>query len=148
MKKTFDALYADIKNLLKVVQNCKSNKMTEYGLKGSTAQSLCCIARAADGLNANELSDLLKIDKAQVSRCMAELGQKGLVFRDEQEGRQYRQKYRLTQKGSEVAQDIAHTSRGIREKIRAGVSNKELDEFFNVLEVLCENAYAISVDEK
>ena len=147
MKKTFDALYPDIKNLLKTVQACKSQKMTEYGLKGSTVQSLCCIARAANGLNANELSDALKIDKAQVSRCMAELGEKGLVFRDEQEGKQYRQKYRLTQKGSEVASDIAQTSRGIREKIRAGVSNEELDRFFTVLEALCENALAISVED-
>ena len=147
MKKTFDELYADIKHLLKMVQNCKSYKMTEYGLKGSTAQSLCCIANSKDGLNANELSAALKIDKAQVSRCMAELGDKGLVFRDEKEGKQYRQKYRLTEKGLAVAADIAQTSRAVRAQIRAGVSDEALDQFFDVLELLCENALAIPVED-
>ena len=147
MKKTFDGLYPDIKYLLKIVQSYKSQKMTEYGLKGSTVQSLCSIARSKDGLNANELSVALKIDKAQVSRCMAELGDKGLVFRDEKEGKQYRQKYCLTSKGSEVAADITHTSRAIRAQIRAGVSDEALDQFFNVLELLCENALAIPVED-
>ena len=121
--------------------------MTEYGLKGSTVQSLCCIANSAEGLNANELSEALKIDKAQVSRCMAELGEKGLVFRDEKAGKQYRQKYRLTEKGSDVAADIKRTSRGIREKIRAGVSDEEIEQFFSVLELLCENALAIPTED-
>ena len=146
MNKTFDELYGNIKHLLKVVQHYKSDKMTEYGLKGSTAQCICCIASSKHGLNANELSERLKIDKAQVSRCMAELGAKGLVFRDEQDGKQYRQKYCLTEKGTEVVADISSTSRAIRERIRAGVSDDEIERFFGVLEVLCENALDISAE--
>ncbi len=148
MKKTFDTLYPDIKHLLKVVQNFKSQKMTEYGLKGSTVQSICCIAGSEHGLNASELSEQLKIDKAQVSRCMAELGEKGLVFRDEREGKQYRQKYCLTPKGQDAVADISKTSRTIRERIRAGVSDEDVESFFRVLEILCENALSISEKEK
>ena len=148
MKKMFDALFPEIKHLLKVVQNSKSQKMIEYGLKGSTAQSLCRIASTKDGLNATELSDQLKIDKAQVSRCMAELGEKGFVFRDEQEGKQYRQKYRLTPKGEKAAADISDTSRAIRKQIRTGVCDEDVEKFFCILEVFCENAALISADEE
>lgn len=144
MKKTFDELYPDIKHLLRVVQNSKSQKMMEYGLKGSTAQSLCCIAISGNGLNANELSVRLKIDKAQVSRCMAELGEKGLVFRNEQEGKQYRQKYCLTEKGRSAVADISRTSCSIRERIRKGVSDEDVERFFRVLEVMCQNALSLS----
>lgn len=148
VKKTFDELYPDVKHLIKLVQNFKGRKMTEYGLKGSTAQSICCIAHSKNGLNAGELSEQLKIDKAQVSRCMAELGSKGLVFRDEQEGKQYRQKYRLTPKGEEAVADISKTSREIHERIRMGVSDKDMESFFRVLGILCENALTISAPEQ
>ncbi len=148
MRKTFDVLCPDIKHLLKVVQNFKSQKMTEYGLKGSTAQCICCIAICANGLTASELSERMKVDKAQVSRCMTELGDKGLVFREEREGKQYRQKYCLTSKGREVAADICQTSWMLHERICAGVCKEDMESFFRVLEMLCENAISFSAQEK
>ena len=147
MNKTFDAMYPGIKHLLKIVQSSKSQKMTEYDLKASTAQGLCCIASNEAGMNATELSDYMKVDKAQVSRCVAELGAKGLVYCDKQDGKLYRQKYRLTPKGEQVAADLAGTSRTIRAQIRAGVSDEEMEEFFRVVGKFCENAGHISDEE-
>lgn len=148
MKKTFDVLYPNIKHILRVVQNFKSQKMSEYGLKGSTAQSICCIASSENGLNASEISDRMQIDKAQVSRCMAELVDKGLVFHDEQEGKQYRQKYCLTQKGREVAADISRSSCMLYKQLCAGVEEKDMENFFCVLEMLCQNALSFSAQER
>lgn len=144
----FDFLCVDIKRMLKSIQYMKSKKMAEYGLKGSTVQCLCRIAECKQGLNAGELSEQLNIDKAQVSRCVAELGEMGLVFRDEKQGKQYRQKYCLTEQGQHVARDIIKTSSDIHNVISKGVRSEDVEAFYRVLEVLCRNSQAFYMDEE
>jgi len=144
----FDFLCLDIKRVLRSIQYMKSKKMTEYGLKGSTAQCLCHIAGNATGLNAGEISGQLNIDKAQVSRCMAELAEKGYVFRNEQEGKRYRQKYCLTSEGRVVVEDIIQTSLDIRNRISAGISEQDEQAFYRVLEIMCRNSADFPVGEE
>ena len=148
-QKRFELFSPAVLQLVKTVQAMKSRKMAEYGLKGTNAHCLCAIYDSGEvGLTATELARHCEIDKAQVSRCMAELGEKGFVFRDEQEGKQYRQKYRLTPEGEKAAADISDTSRAIREQIRTGVCDEDVEKFFCILEVFCENAARISTDEE
>ena len=142
----FESVSLNLKHMLKGIQYMKSQKLAEYDLKGSTTQCLCCIAACENGLNAGELSTRLNIDKAQVSRCVAELIERGFIFRNEQEGKQYRQKYCLTESGRLVASDISKTSRVIHEKISAGVQEKDVDAFCRVLETLCRNSNAFFAD--
>ena len=144
----FDLICVEAKRLLKSIQSMKSRKMAEYGLKGSTAQCLCRISENAQGLNASEISACLGIDKAQVSRCMAELSEKGLVFRNECEGKQYRQKYCLTPSGADVVKDIIKTSLDIRDRISKGVCEEDAAAFYRVLEILCRNSLdLVIIDE-
>jgi DNA-binding MarR family transcriptional regulator len=140
----FELFSTGVSYLIKSIQQLKSRKMAEYGLKGTTALCLCQILESETGLTAGELSDQGEIDKAQVSRCMAELGEKGFVFRNEKEGKQYRQKYCLTEKGMLAVADISHTSLGIREQICAGVEERDMEAFWRVLGQLCDNARLIS----
>ena len=148
MSNNFDFLCVDIKRMLKSIQYMKSKKMAEYGLKGSTAQCLCHIAGAEQGLNASELSEYLNIDKAQVSRCMAELVERGFVFRNEKEGKQYRQKYCLTSEGQLVAQDMIKTSLDIRAMITKGVKDEDAAAFHRVLDILCRNSRMLQAEEE
>ena len=144
----FELVSLHLKHMLKGIQYKKSQKLAEYGLKGSTTQCLCCIAESEDGRNAGELSASLNIDKAQVSRCMAELVERGFVFRNGEEGKQYRQKYCLTESGRLVANDISKTSRAIHEKISEGVDAKDVDAFCRVLEILCHNSTAFFTENE
>ena len=135
----FELFSTGVSHLIKSIQSLKSRKMAEYGLKGTTALCLCQILESKNGLCAGELSELGEIDKAQVSRCMSELTEKGFVFRDDKDGKQYRQKYCLTTKGLEVARDIVKTTSEIQARIRGSVSDEDMANFYRVLDILCEN---------
>ncbi len=139
----FELFSTGVSHLIKSIQYLKSRKMAEYGLKGTTALCLCQILESNGGLCASELSEQGEIDKAQVSRCMAELIEKGFVYRDDKDGKQYRQKYRLTEKGSDVAEDIVRSTSEIQKRIRQNVSEADMENFYRVLNVLCENFSAI-----
>ena len=140
---TFELFSTGVSHLIKSIQQLKSCKMAEYGLKGTTALCLCQILESDAGLSAGELSEQGEIDKAQVSRCMTELIEKGFVFRDDKDGKIYRQKYRLTEKGEEVARDIVESTSKIQARIRSGVSDADMATFYRVLDVLCNNFSAI-----
>ncbi len=135
----FELFSAGVSHLIKSIQQLKSRKMAEYGLKGTTALCLCQIWESEGGLCASELAERGEIDKAQVSRCMAELIEKDFVFRDDQDGKQYRQKYCLTEKGQEVARDVVESTSKIQAHIRQNVSDEDMANFYRVLDVLCEN---------
>ena len=144
----FESFSIVISQIIKSLQSIKSHKMAEYGLKGTTCTCLCHIFRSEDGLNAGELAQLCEIDKAQVSRCVSELCEKGFIYRDDREGRRYKQKYRLTENGMKAARDVVLTLQGLQAKVTAGISAEELDVFQGVLRKLCNNYSALAAENE
>ena len=135
----FEVFSTSIAQLIKAVQYLKSRKMAQYDLKGTTALCLCQILDSEDGLTAGELAEQGEIDKAQVSRCMAELIEKGFVARNDEEGRRYKQKYQLTELGRVAAEDIAGAARRVQEAVGKNISDADLNVFYQTLYKLCEN---------
>ncbi len=135
----FEIFSSSVAQLVKAVQFLKSRKMAQYGLKGTNALCLCQILESEGGLTAGELSNLGEIDKAQVSRCMAELIEKGYVYREENEGRRYKQRYCLTTEGEAVARDVKATLGRVRAAVSKDISDDDLDVFYGTLYKLCEN---------
>lgn len=135
----FEIFSTSIIQLIRAVQQMKAQKMAQYDLKGTNALCLCQLLESEDGLSAAELSRLGEIDKAQVSRCMAELTARGFVYRNDQEGRRYKQKYCLTEEGIAVAADVASELGKIQDAVQKNLSPEELATFFDTLEQLCRN---------
>ncbi len=135
----FELFSTSVAQLVKAVTALKSRKMAKYGLKGTGALCLCQILESDGGLTATELGKRGEIDKAQVSRCMAELIDKGLVYLDEQNGRKYKQKYRLTEYGIVVAKDVQKTSELLQAAVSSGITQEELESFYRTLYKLCDN---------
>ena len=135
----FEIFANGIGQVIKSMQCLKSKKMAQYGLKGTTCRCLCQILESDAGLTAGELAALGEIDKAQVSRCVGELTEKGFVYREELAGRCYKQKYRLTELGKRAAQDITETAQYVQEVVREGISEKDIEAFYRVLDQLCGN---------
>ena len=144
----FEIFSTSVAQLIKSVQTLKSKKMAQYGLKGTNALCLCQILESGDGLTAMELARQGEIDKAQVSRCMAELTERGFVYRDDKNGHRYKQKYRLTAEGKVVATDINETVGRIQETVHKDVTPEELDVFYRTLYKLCDNFNELLVKEK
>ena len=135
----FEMLSTSINQLIKSIQFIKSRKMAQYDLKGTTCLCLCQIFRSEGGLTAGELSTFGEIDKAQVSRCVTELTERGFIFRDDEEGRRYKQKYRLTEEGRAAAEDIIATLTRLQDVATTGIEQEDLEAFYRVLNILCEN---------
>ena len=135
----FEIFSTSVGQLVKAVTALKSRKMAKYGLKGTGALCLCQILESESGLTATELCRRGEIDKAQVSRCMNELSEKGLVHLEEQDGRKYKQKYRLTSYGEMVARDVQKTAELLQSAVRKGISEEELEAFYRTLYKLCDN---------
>ncbi len=135
----FNSFIACVSHMLKKIQQAKSKKMAQYGLKTTTALCMCEILNAPEGLTAGELATKCEIDKAQVSRCIAELAAKEYVYRNAQEGQHYRQKHLLTETGIKIAQDIVRATGEVKEVICRGISEEELDHFCHVLNIVDEN---------
>lgn len=128
-----------VSQLIKAMQFLKSRKMAEYDLKGTTCLCLCQIYESEGGLNAGELAERGEIDKAQVSRCVTELTDKGFIYRDDREGRRYKQKYCLTDIGRRAAKDIVDSMERVQKAVRQGISDEEMEQFLSTLNTLCEN---------
>ena len=135
----FEVFSTGVACLTKTLQLIKSNKMAQYDLKGTTCLCLCQILASEHGLTAGELAACGDIDKAQVSRCMTELIAKGFVFREERDGRRYKQKYLLTDIGREAARDIVITTEQIQRVAEQGIAEKDLHAFYRVLDRMCDN---------
>ena len=133
----FEIFSTAVLRLVRAVQDIKAQKMAEYNLKGTGAVCLCRIFESADGLTAAELALACEVDKAQISRTMAELSARGLVWRSG-EGR-YKQKYRLTDTGREIAADVLQTMHDIEGAVAEGIGEDELDGFYSTLYRLCDN---------
>lgn len=143
----FEVFSTSIAQLIKAVQYLKSCKMAQYGLKGTTALCLCQILESEDGLTAGELAEQGEIDKAQVSRCMTELSERGFVLRNNAEGRCYKQKYQLTAEGRAAAEDITAAASRVQESVSKNISEADLNVFYQTLYKLCENFAALLEEE-
>lgn len=135
----FEIFSTSVGQLVKSVTALKSRKMAKYGLKGTGALCLCQLLESESGLTASELCRRGEIDKAQVSRCMSELSEKGLIYLEEKDGRKYKQKYRLTAYGKMVARDVSETVDLLQGTVCKGISKEELEAFYRTLYKLCDN---------
>ena len=143
----FEIFSTSILQLIRAVQQMKAQKMAQYDLKSTNALCLCQLLESGEGLSAAELSRQGEIDKAQVSRCMAELTARGFVYRNDQDGRRYKQKYCLTAEGEAVATDVASELGKIQDAVQKDLTPEELSAFFDTLAQLCRNFEEL-LDEK
>ena len=144
----FDIFSSSVLQVAKTVQSIKSRKMAEYDLKGTNVLCLCEVYDSGEeGLTATELSRCCGIDKAQVSRCMKELIDLALIYRNDRDGHRYKQKYLLTEKGREVAKDLVGVANRVQATLRQGISAEELDQFYRILSTMCENGAALEKTE-
>lgn len=136
----FDLFSPDIVRLTRKLHEQKNKKLAEHNLKVTNARCLCRIAQSgSEGMSATEISRACEIDKAQISRCMLELTQKQYVYRTEEGKRRYKQKYRLTEEGNRIAEDLMQFVTNVLEVLGKGVPDEDLKIFRVTLDKICRN---------
>ena len=117
--------------------------MGAYGLKGRSAAVLCRIFEQGGGMSATALVKACEVDKAQISRCLAELCEKGFVVREGTGEHRYKQNYVLTASGMAAAGDISRAFADIEQTVSKNIPPRELEGFYRTLYRLCDNFDAL-----
>ena len=121
-----------------------SEEMVHFGLKGPYSVYFTLLYRYPNGISAAQLAELSGKDKADVSRAMSILQEKGLISRDSENHRAYRAAIRLTPLGQELAQKINEKAQLAVEQASVGLSNEKRAIFYEALELITANLQTLS----
>ena len=118
-----------------------AEEMEKYGLKGPYAVYLIALARSGEGITAAQLCELCGRDKADVSRAVRLMEEKGRVRR---EGTNYRALLQLTHEGLQAAGHVKKRASLAVEHAGKGLSQQERAIFYQVLDTITLNLQALS----
>jgi DNA-binding MarR family transcriptional regulator len=121
------------------IQKIERVEMEKYGLKGPHAQCLLAISQYPDGITATKLCDICEKDKAAISRAVAELEGADMLVRQDPDGKRYRSRLYLTQRGKEVADNVNHLVHTAVSKASEGYDTESREIFVHVLNLIAGN---------
>ena len=131
MLERFERFLSAISEIDRYWHKIAGDEMARYGLKGPHATYLVAIRRHPEGLTAGQLGECCGRDKADVSRTMALLEQKGMAVR---EGTHYRALYRLTEPGMAAAEHVRRRAAVAVEIAGSDLTDENRTAFYDALE--------------
>ena len=111
MLERFETFSLAISEISKHWHKLTTDEMGKYGLKGPHSIYLLVMVKHEEGLTAPQICELCGKDKADVSRTMSIMEQKGLVTKEGANASLYRGLLKLTQEGKKAAQYVAERAR-------------------------------------
>ncbi|MBQ7384203.1 MAG: MarR family transcriptional regulator [Clostridia bacterium] len=121
----------------KSIARLKHIKMESYGLGSAHTVCIRILQDHPDGVTKSDLAKLCSVDKAQISRVIADLLQKEYVAVSTPE-RNYRQKYTLTEQGKSVADEMSRIILEINRFVSSDIPQEQLDIFYATFNTICE----------
>ncbi len=123
-----------------------ARRLEELGIGSGQHQYLMTLYRK-DGINQDELSRLVGLDKATTTRAVRKLVEGGYVAqeRDPSDGRSYL--IRLTDKGDEIKPIIKGTLGDLVAELSSGLSNEEIETLDTLLLKVAGNSSRITGHE-
>ena len=116
-----------------------AEELSKYSLKSSHVTYLLTLARYPEGLTAPKLAELCDRDKADVSRMLSILEDKGLVTKDGIGSNRYRGCLRLTPEGQAVAKELSQRAQLAVEQAGAGLTEENRGIFYESLDTITKN---------
>ncbi len=135
----FEAFSALISSAYKSMQKMKFRGMERYDLGGTHTFCMRQLRHAPEGgLNRTELAARCEMDKAQISRIIAELSKKGYVTECGQKSA-YRKKFVLTEQGKRVAEMIDGIVQRVLQFVSGEIPQEQIKAMYATLNIICEN---------
>ncbi len=121
-----------------------ADEMARYGLKGPFAHYILTLYRFPEGVTSVKLGELCDKNKADVSRAVSALEDKGLVKREGNNGSFYRAKIKLTADGKAAAEHVQALAAKAAEAGGKGLTSERREMFYEALEHIAANLKAVS----
>lgn len=138
MVERFEKFAFVISNAYRYIQRIETEAMEKYGLKGAYVQYMIVIHNNPDGATATQLSDIADRNKAAVSRALAEMEDKGIIYRNKEKN-YYRARIFLTEEGEKAMQYIIDKAKKAVKIADMGLEEKKRDEFYDSLGIITAN---------
>ncbi len=140
MIQRFEEFVGLISNIHKDIQKIKQDRMRQFGLSGNHVMCLFYLDKHQEGLTGAQLCQLMSVNKAAVSRTLAELLEKDYIFYANQEdGKKYRAVAKLTAKGLEVTKQIDGIICEVVNEIGKDLEEEERRMMYHSLEAVSRN---------
>ena len=142
----FELFTTTVAQISRCIQRIKAREMLRFGLRGKHVTLFFQLSRhGEEGLTAAELCKLCEMDKAAVSRTLAELETLGYVRSSEPgSGRRYRAKLRLTDAGMRIAEKIDRIIFSAVEQAGSGLTEPEREVFYGALQHIARNLQGLA----
>ena len=123
-----------------------SEEMEKFGLKGTHCVYLLAMHQHPEGITATQLGEICGRDKADVSRMVSIMEQKGLVTREAVSKNLYRGLLKLTKDGTEAADYVCQRVQVAVELASKGLDEAHRKQFYDALDLIAGNLRQISED--
>ena len=143
MIERFEKFSYTVTEIVNQLHKIAAEEMRRYGLKWPHAVYLISLYKRPQGITAAGLSELCGRDKADVSRAITAMAEKGLV-KKESNGQNYRVLLKLTEDGIKVAAHISERAKLAVEFVSCGVTEEQRSNFYEVLEIIGTNLQKMS----
>ena len=135
----FERFSYAISEISKYWHKIAAYEMEKHGLKGPYAVYFTTLYRFQEGITSAKLGELCSRDKADVSRAISILEQRGLVIKEEVNNNSYRALIKLTDKGIEVAKEVIYAAKRAVDYGGQGLTEEQREIFYNALELIVSN---------
>ena len=123
-----------------VMRVFSSQKFSEYGFDITPEQyTILSLIAENDGIYQRQLSEITLKDRANITRIIKILEEKGLIIRTPNSNGRQIFKIKPTQKGLEYASKIGAVAKKIRMAATENISNEEMEIFVNTLDKIFYN---------
>ena len=121
-----------------------SDEMYAYDLRGPHSVYLLAIYNHPEGLSATQLCEICGRDKADVSRTMACLENKGIVAKEGDLQNHYRGVYKLTDLGMDAAEHVCRRASLAVDLAGRDLTPEDRAAFYRALESITGNLHKLS----
>ena len=138
-KDRYEAFNNLIYAALKSMQKIKHKGMLPYGLSSTHTICMRRLYESPNGITRAQLAKLCMIDKAQISRIVTELEEKGYLSESGESKANYRAKLILTEEGIKTAAEINEIVLKINTFVSGDIPEENINIFYDTLQQICDN---------
>lgn len=140
----FELFDVSMSLICKSIQKIKSEIMQSYGLKSSHVLFMVQLGEREEGLTASELSRAGHMDKAQISRVVSELTDKGFIAKCSDRGQKYKNKFTLTEAGKSIARDLNQLIAKALDYVGGSIPKADLEIFYRTLFTISDKIFSLT----
>ena len=122
----------------KSLQKLKNKGMDPFGLGSTHTMCMRKLYRSPGGVTRAELARQCDMDKAQISRIIADLAEQNYINVPGGDKKNYRQKIKLTEEGVRVTEEINRIVLRVNQFVSKDLSEEQLKTFYDTFARICD----------